>query len=404
MIDNYYKILGLNENSTQQEIKSAYKKLAILYHPDKTGGNKIAEEKFKLVNNAYQILSDPQQRAQYDLLRNYYQFQATTTYTDFNNSTYSKSYKNAYYQRTHNQYAKNYKGYDRQKAEKEGIAIGSILIFTLLAIVGIYMAINIYLKERLIEKLAEQRKIQLEIVEDYYKKEDFRATLIEIDTLIAGQPSDDEFRGIREEVISELNKRAEASFQKADYQKALKYYLILGDFETIFETEFEYKVALCYKKQNQFDKAIEKLKILINKEPEDFRAWCEIGNIFFYKKQNFEEALPYYDHSKKLVISFYERRYGKAYPMIIEPSNLNKIHFDIFFGRASLNSQLGNLEDAIRDCSWASFLRPKNADVWLLKADCEQKLGNIQNACSNWEEVYSFEPDLVKSTMGKYCR
>ncbi|MDR0553039.1 MAG: molecular chaperone DnaJ [Holosporales bacterium] len=66
MNSDYYSVLGVSKNSSQEEIKKAYKKLAIKYHPDKNPGNKEAEEKFKEATAAYDVLKDPQKRAEYD--------------------------------------------------------------------------------------------------------------------------------------------------------------------------------------------------------------------------------------------------------------------------------------------------------------------------------------------------
>ena len=63
---DYYAVLGLEKGASDDEIKRAFRKLAIKYHPDKNQGNKEAEEKFKDINEAYQILSDPEKKARYD--------------------------------------------------------------------------------------------------------------------------------------------------------------------------------------------------------------------------------------------------------------------------------------------------------------------------------------------------
>lgn len=63
---DYYEVLGVGKNATADEIKKAYRKLAVKYHPDKNPGDKAAEEKFKEAAEAYSILSDPDKKAKYD--------------------------------------------------------------------------------------------------------------------------------------------------------------------------------------------------------------------------------------------------------------------------------------------------------------------------------------------------
>ncbi len=65
---DYYKILGIDKNATADEIKKAYRKLALKYHPDKNPNNKAAEEKFKEINEANEVLSDTEKKKKYDEL------------------------------------------------------------------------------------------------------------------------------------------------------------------------------------------------------------------------------------------------------------------------------------------------------------------------------------------------
>lgn len=85
---DYYEVLEIPKTATADEIKKAYRQLAKKYHPDQNQGDKAAEEKFKKINEAYTVLSDPEKRKMYD--GGYYgsQYENTRSYGGANSGTY----------------------------------------------------------------------------------------------------------------------------------------------------------------------------------------------------------------------------------------------------------------------------------------------------------------------------
>lgn len=104
---DYYKILGVDKKATQDEIKKVYRKLALKHHPDKNPGDKKAEEKFKEISEAYDVLGDPDKRKKYDTLGD-----------DWKNQAQGGGYGNFYSQ----QQGRSQGGYQQFTGEESGFS------------------------------------------------------------------------------------------------------------------------------------------------------------------------------------------------------------------------------------------------------------------------------------------
>lgn len=94
-MNDYYSVLGISRTATQEEIKKAYRNLAFKYHPDRNPGDKDAEEKFKKISEAYNILGDEKKRAEYD------RFGSASSGYSTENSYSQNSYQNYYQQQSY---------------------------------------------------------------------------------------------------------------------------------------------------------------------------------------------------------------------------------------------------------------------------------------------------------------
>mgnify|MGYP003520283117 FL=1 len=106
---NYYEVLGISKTASADEIKKAYRNLAFKYHPDRNSGDKVAEEKFKEINEAYDVLSDEKKRADYDSFgtSNSHYSGTNNSYNRNNDFTNEETFWNWFNGNTSNSYGNN---------------------------------------------------------------------------------------------------------------------------------------------------------------------------------------------------------------------------------------------------------------------------------------------------------
>ncbi|MBC3539568.1 DnaJ domain-containing protein [Rufibacter sediminis] len=176
MSKNYYHILGVSSSATSAEIKRAYKRLALKWHPDKNPHDSHAEERFKQVNDAYQVLSDPRRRAAFDLQQQYEQQRrqaqayATPRYHHTRNPA-------GFTERHYRQRPKQHTHFSRRDLQ---IILGGIIL-TILLIIGINLGWGKIASGRAmtLARQAEQQRLWQKAAEAYSTALEYKPKLEE---------------------------------------------------------------------------------------------------------------------------------------------------------------------------------------------------------------------------------
>lgn len=129
MLANYYTILGLNTNATASEIKAAYRRLALKYHPDKNPGSDAAAEMMKKINAAYHILGDTSKKTSYD-----FKLGITSKTSTYSNTSYRYQHSTSTYSNRYNHVS------DKEFMNLAKIILGGCLLAAACAITLFIMA------------------------------------------------------------------------------------------------------------------------------------------------------------------------------------------------------------------------------------------------------------------------
>ncbi|WP_302467593.1 tetratricopeptide repeat protein [Pontibacter vulgaris] len=270
MDQNYYIVLGVSRTATTQEIKLAYKRLALQYHPDRNPGNARAEEQFKLVNTAYQTLSNPSKRARYDLKLQYVSEQRRVvqpqSYYDprYNHTREPASVSERYY---HKRPVMQEQRFSRRDAYITAAFVACLLLFSLL----------------------------LKVVMDYVAGEDKYKTALSY--MADGKYSS--AHSLLTDAIYFRPKHADAYLTRAsielnvfeDYQDALQDLNQAIALQDNVPAETYYMRGKCYQKLSQFKLAEQDFSRTLHLDSTLYAAHLERGEVRLFYLQNYKLAI-----------------------------------------------------------------------------------------------------------------
>lgn len=392
-MQDYYEALGVDRTASQTQIKAAFKKMAMRYHPDKNPGNKEAEETFKFVNEAYHTLSDPVKRSRYD--------SRFHIITEELNEAYWQEVKRKRYQQWKRSRDMRYR-LDKNYFKIQGLAF---LVFLILA--GFCFAVintaHYYVRLQQMEKW-RANSLQLKQVNGLFGEGKFHDAFSMIQAMEEKDPLDFRFGFVRDSLVAELRTKADEDFKKSDFRSAVTHYLVLKNYEHPVRYETLENMSMCQFYLGNYKESLEALKHLHNQLPGDLGLVYKIGLINLEKLDNPTEALQYFNMGKKLFKENLSRVYGNAFQVVMNPKDAPDIYYSIFRARALTNMKLGNFTDAVTDCNWAIFLRPLDGEGYYLRAIANISAKDYPAICDDVTKAKQLGSEQAGVLAKRYCR
>jgi curved DNA-binding protein CbpA len=391
MLD-YYQILGVPQSATQETIKLAYKKLAFKHHPDRNSGDLKAEEYFKLINEAYQTLSNADKKSKYDF-QIYYNQQTQKIYRN-PAPPYQNKDKTVY-----NRYGKydwrnapKYKTAPVYKIDKNYFKNQFLALIAMLIVSGLIFGlsfINTYLDKKEAERIDFINTENILKAQKLYDNGYYREALNLIVNLEKENPIENRFFAEKDEMISKLNVLAIDQFKKRSYLSAADKLEVLKEFQKPMRLNTWQLLANCYMELEEFKKAVHAFDYILIRDQENIDLILKIAQIYQNQLGNKEKALDYYNEARFQFKKLQSSVYGDAFEFIINPIDLPEAYFEMFKIRAELMMKENNYNEVIKDCNWAIFLRPDRPEMYYLRAKAKFALDEKDRACLDIKRALS---------------
>ena len=367
---NYYEILGVADNATAEEIRLSFKRQAVKYHPDKNPDDPQTEERFKEINEAYQILSNPYSKARYDLMRQY-GMPEEISYTYQPRDTSPPPYARSRQTAPRVDYEENWKA--------TLYAFG----FTLVVAVIVMAAIGLkqwYDRMREEDRLATRRST-FENAQTLYAAGNLDSTFVLINTLRGfDQEKELDMALFQEGLIAEVKYLGESNYISGNYQDAILYLELLDKHTEVRELSLKEALAIAYKETSRPDKSIEIYNQLMIIGYRNIYTYVQMAEIYRDDYHDYEQALTYFELANKAARKHYESTYGKAYVVILSGAYLPDLHYRLYTGLAEIYLRLDQPAKAIDVTRWNKQVWPHRKENYQVAAEGYRRLGKTQEA------------------------
>ncbi|GAB4245791.1 MAG: hypothetical protein Tsb0034_24490 [Ekhidna sp.] len=374
---NYYHVLGLTENATPDEIKSAFKKLAVKYHPDKHPGRSDMEEKFKEINQAHQILSDPYEKARFDLKLKYQQF---SQHQERPFASPNRSYRPD---------PRYYRKYYRPKVDYRKNAIATAYAFGITFLIATLVMTGVWVKKSYdsiqLKKELEARRATFQQAKDSFEAGQFKQAFEIMASLNFFRREERDMKDFKDNMINKIIENGDKEFSKKNYPAAISLYEIVQEFEP--ENPFyevKKKLARSYRLTNQPEQAVAILEEFLLNEFEAIATLVKLAEINRDDLEQPNEALDFYLTAHRLAVKRYKTFYGEGYPLVIKEEYVPRSHYYLYSGLADMYLRMEDPEMAIKAADWNKYVWPDSIDAYVTSGYAYLKMNKERKACQEF--------------------
>ncbi|MEM0940278.1 MAG: DnaJ domain-containing protein [Bacteroidota bacterium] len=374
---NYYHILGLTEDASPEEIKAAFKKLAIKYHPDKHPDRTDMEEKFKEINQAHQILCDPYEKARFDLKLKYQQFSHSQSDKPLNHSGSAQtSYHYPPYYRT--------KIDHRQNAIATAYAFGITFLIAALVMGGVWVKRSYESIKH--EKILAERRATFEQAKKNFDSGNYTRAF-EIMTEFRFFDNEElDIKKFKNSMVDHVIVQGDMNLKQKKYETAISQYnLVFNLNPSLPFYNVKKKLVLAYKNLGEVDKALEILKDFLVNDYELIASLVGIAEIHRDYLNDPGGAMENFQLAHKLVVKRYKRFYGEAYPMVIRQEFVPESHYLLYIGLADMYLRINNPNMAIKAADWNKYVWPDSISSYTTTAEAYIALNDLTKACLEFQ-------------------
>jgi tetratricopeptide (TPR) repeat protein len=398
-VADYYQILGLHKTATSTQIRTAFKRLAMQYHPDRNPNNPMAEEIFKQVNEAYHILSDPLKKARYDSRFYTYETQSSTQAAEEHWREVKRRQQQA-----HRQYAPpqertytitgNY-------FKIQGLAFVVFLVMSGISFGIIHVASFFFNAYQ--ESIHEENRLKAKEVTALFGSGRIDEAITQINHLYKTAPMD-VFRNTHDSLVNEIGHMANQNFASRNFKQALYYYQFFKKYQGHGQTGTLEKIAACQYNTALYTDALQTLKQLHSEKPWSLELIYEIAKLNLNHLQDTTQAMFYYNLGEKNFRDNMEKIYGEAFMVMMDPKDVPELYYEIFIAKARTELLLKDYKETEPDLELAIYVRPSRPEGYAVRAQLNIERQRYKTVCSDLRKAKELGASDITELQAKYCQ